>query len=168
MPASSPSYVTRRGTRNRMWNSSGTFSRRPNGGSGSRSYANVGHAMFRPLATACGGFMSTRSTSVNSGNKVSWGLAALFLANPAAVVAELRGIAEDSVHRTISRQDLVEQLRRRGLPLRHLLNSEHAVPAVQAATDRFLDSARLKLIQRRLVSKAAAKTLLSRLDRNSE
>ena len=97
-------------------------------------------------------------------DKVSWGLAALFLANPAAVVAELRGIAEDSVHRTISRQDLVEQLRRRGLPLRHLLNSEHAV-AVQAATDRFLDSARLKLIQRRLVSKAAAKTLLSRLDR---
>ena len=98
-------------------------------------------------------------------DKVSWGVAALFLANPAAVVAELRGIAEDSVHRTISRQDLVEQLRRRGLPLRHLLNSEHAVPAVQAATDRFLDSARLKLIQRRLVSKAAAKTLLSRLDR---
>ena len=98
-------------------------------------------------------------------DKVSWGVAALFLANPAAVVAELRGIAEDSVHRTISRQDLVEQLRRRGLSLRHLLNPEHAVPAVQAATDRFLDSARLKLIQRRLVSKAAAKTLLSRLDR---
>ena len=98
-------------------------------------------------------------------DKVSWGVAALFLANPAAVVAELRGIAEDSVHRTISRQDLVEQLRRRGLPLRHLRNPEHAVPVVQAATDRFLDIARRKLIQRRLVSKAAAETLLSRLDR---
>ena len=38
-------------------------------------------------------------------DKVSWGVAALFLANPAAVVAELRGIAEDAVHRTISRQE---------------------------------------------------------------
>ena len=92
-------------------------------------------------------------------------MAALFLAKPAAVVAALRGIAEDSVHRTISRQDLVEELGRRGFPLRHLRNPEHAVPAVQAATDRFLDIARRKLIQGRLVSKAAAETLLSRLDR---
>ena len=98
-------------------------------------------------------------------NKVRWGVEALFLASPTAVVAELRGIAEDSVHRTISRQELVEQLRRRGLPLRHLRNPEHAGPAVRAATDRFLDIARRKLIQRRLVSKAAAETLLSRLDR---
>ena len=47
----------------------------------------------------------------------------------------------------------------------HLRNPEHAVLAVQAATDRFSDNARQKLIQRRLVSKAAAETLLSRLDR---
>ena len=98
-------------------------------------------------------------------DKVTWGVTALFLANPATAVAELRGIAEDSVHRTISRQHLVEELRRRGLPLRHVRNPEHAVPAVQATTDRFLDIARRKLIQRRLVSKAAAETLLSRLDR---
>ena len=100
-------------------------------------------------------------------NKVRWGVKALFLANPAAVVAELRGIAEDSVHRTISRPELVEQLRRRGLSLRHLRNPEHAVSAVRAATDRFLNIAWRKLIQRRLVSKAAAETLLSRLDRVS-
>ena len=98
-------------------------------------------------------------------DKVHWGVAGLFLANPATVVAEVRGIAEDSVHRTISRQHLVEELRRRGFPLRHLRNPEHAVPAVQAATDRYLDIARRKLIQRKLVSKAAAETLLSRLDR---
>ena len=97
-------------------------------------------------------------------NKVRWGVEALFLANPTAVVAELRGIAEDSVHCTISRQNLLEQLGQRGLALRHLRNPEHAVPAVQAATDRFLDIARRKLIQRRLVSKVAAETLLSRLD----
>ena len=98
-------------------------------------------------------------------NKVSYRVEALFLANPAAVVEYLRGIAEDSVHRTISRQDLVDRLTRRGLPLRRLGNPEHAVPVVQAATDRFLDIARRKLIQRRLVSKAAAETLLSRFDR---
>ena len=98
-------------------------------------------------------------------DKVSWGVAALFLASPATIIGELRGIAEDSVHRTISRQSLVEQLRQRGLPLRHLRNPEHAVPAVQAETDRFLGIARRKLIQRRLVPKAAAETLLSRLNR---
>ena len=96
-------------------------------------------------------------------DKVHWGVTALFLANPAAVEAELRGIAEDSVHRTISRQNLVEELHRRGFPLRRLRNPEHAVPAVQAATDRFLDIARRKLIQQRLIPKAAAETLLSRL-----
>ena len=98
-------------------------------------------------------------------DKVHWGVAALFLASPAAVVSELRGIAEDSVHRTICRQDLAEELRQSGLHLRHLRNPEHAVPAVQAATDRFLDIARRKLIQGRLVSKAAVELLLSRLDR---
>ena len=97
-------------------------------------------------------------------DKVHLGVTALFLANPAAVEAELRGISEDSVHRTISRRNLVEELRRRGFPLRHLRNPEHAVPAVQATTDRFLDIARRKLIQQRLIPKAAAETLLSRLD----
>ena len=97
-------------------------------------------------------------------DKVYWSVAALFLAKPAAVVAALRGIAEDSVHRTISRQDLVEELGRRGLPLRQLRSPEHAAPAVQAATDRFLDIARRKLIQGRLVPKTAAETLLSCLD----
>ena len=97
-------------------------------------------------------------------DKVRWGVTALFLANPAAVEAELRGIAEDSVHRTISRQNLVEELRRRAFPLRYLRNPGHAVPAVQAATDRFLDIARRKLIQQKLVLKAATVTLLSPLD----
>ena len=97
-------------------------------------------------------------------NKVRWGVEALFLANPTAVVAELRGIAEDSVHRTISRQDLVEQLTRRGLLLRHLRNYGRAGVAVQTATDRYLDIARRNLVQQKLVPKAAAETLLSRLD----
>ena len=97
-------------------------------------------------------------------NKVRWGVEALLLANPSAVVAELRMIAEDSVYRTIARQHLVEQLIRRGFPLRRLRNPGHAVVAVQAATDRYLVPARRRLIQQTLVPKEAAETLLSRLD----
>jgi len=97
-------------------------------------------------------------------DKVHWAAAALFLANPVAVVAELRGIVEDSVHRTISRQALVERLSRRGFSLRRLCNPGHAGVAVQTATDRYLGIARRKLIQKKLVSKAATETLLSRLD----
>ena len=97
-------------------------------------------------------------------NKVRWGVEALFLANPTAVVAELRGIAEDSVHRTISRHDLVEQLTRRGFPLRRIRNPGHAAVAVQEASDRYLIPARRKLIQRKLVPKKSAETLLLRLD----
>ena len=97
-------------------------------------------------------------------DKVNWGVTALFLANPTAVVAELRGIAEDSVHCTISHQVLIEELTRRGFPLRRLRNTGHAVVAVQAATDRYLDIARRKLIQQTLVPQGAAGTLLSGLD----
>ena len=97
-------------------------------------------------------------------DKVHWGVAALFIANPTTVVDALRGIAEDSVHRTVSRQGLVEQLARRGFPLRRLRNPWHAGVAVQTATDRYLNIARSKLIQRKLVSRAATETLLSRLD----
>ena len=96
--------------------------------------------------------------------KVRWGVEALFLANPTAVVAELRMIAEDSVHQTISRQDLIEELARSGFPLRHLRNPGHAAVAVQEATGRYLVPVRRKLIRQTLVPKAAAGTLLSRLN----
>ena len=97
-------------------------------------------------------------------SKVRLGVEARFLANPTAVVAELRRIAEDSMHRTVSREDLVEQLTRRGFRLRHIRNPEHAAVAVQEATNRYLVPARRKLIQGTLVPKAAAGTVLSRLN----
>ena len=97
-------------------------------------------------------------------DKVHWGVAALFLANPTTVVDALRGIAEDSVHCTVSRQDLVERLTQRGFSLRRLRNPGHAGVVVQTATDRYLDIARRKFIQRKFVSKAATETMLSRLD----
>ena len=95
---------------------------------------------------------------------VKWGLQALFLANPNQVLEKLRGIVEDSVHRTITRQDLVDDLFRRGYHLRRLTSPQSAGVAVRAATDRYLSSTRAGLIRQRLVPREATQTLLSRLD----
>ena len=98
---------------------------------------------------------------------VRFGVQALFVVDPGKVLAELRRIVEDSVHRTIRRRELVEQLAGRGYRLRHLRNPEDAGGAVETATNRYLDGARRKLIQQTLVPRAAAGTLLSRLEGTS-
>ena len=95
--------------------------------------------------------------------KVTWGIQASFLANPNEVADTLRGIAEDSVHRTITRRGLVDRLSQRGYPLRRLISPASAGVAVDTATDRFLDGARRKLIRKQLVPRQATQTLLSRL-----
>ena len=95
--------------------------------------------------------------------KVRWGVQARFLAQTTDVVETLRGIAEDSVHRTLRRQELVDVLALRGYRLRRLTDPAVAGDAVRAATDRFLDPARRRLIQGRLLPRAAVKKLLSRL-----
>ena len=96
--------------------------------------------------------------------KMRWGVQAIFVADPGNVMAEIRTLVEDSVHCTIARQDLVEKLAQRGYRLRHLRHPEHAGVAVETATNRYLDGARNRLIQRTLVPRVAAKTLLSRLE----
>ena len=98
--------------------------------------------------------------------KVEWGVQALFVADPRKILAQLLKIVDDSVHRGISRDDLVEELDRLGYPLRRIHSPEHALVAVKAATDLFLDNARGKLIQRKLVPREAASTLLSRMNTN--
>ena len=96
--------------------------------------------------------------------QVQWGIQAVFLADPSRVLPELLKIVEDSLHPTITRQELVEKLSRRGYRLRHLTRPGNAGVAVEAATDRYLDGARSRLIQQKLVPRAAAGTLLSRLN----
>ena len=96
--------------------------------------------------------------------QVRWGVQAVFLAAPSRVLPELLKIVEDSLHRTITRQDLVEELSQRGYRLRQLTRPENAGVAVEAATDRYLDGTRSKLIQQKLVPREAAGTLLSRLE----
>ena len=95
--------------------------------------------------------------------KVRWGVQALFLASPNNVVEALRAIAEDTVHRTITRQQLVDQLSQRGYCLRRLTSPTSAGDAVRSTTDRFLDGARRRLIRQRLVPREASKALMQRL-----
>ena len=96
-------------------------------------------------------------------NKVRLGLQVLFLTDPGKVLERLRSIVSDSVHHTISRQALVDELARRGYQTRRLLSSRQASVAVQEATDWYLNGARSKLIRQTLVPRAAAQTLLLRL-----
>jgi hypothetical protein len=51
---------------------------------------------------------------------VTWGLRALFLSNPISVCNELRALAEDSVHKTLTRGDLLNHLVSLGHQLRRL------------------------------------------------
>ena len=96
-------------------------------------------------------------------DKVRWGAQALFLGDPGKVLTKLRAIVEDPVHRTITRQGLVDELSRCGYRMRRLPRPEHASVAVREATDRYLAGARRRLIRETLVPRAAAETLLSRL-----
>ena len=100
-------------------------------------------------------------------NKVRWGVQSLFLTNPNDVLATLRTIVTDCVHRTITREGLVDQLRQRGYQLRNVINPASAEVAVRTATDRYLSGARARLIRKRLVPRDAAKTLVARLAASS-
>ena len=91
------------------------------------------------------------------------GVQTLFLGDPDKVREKLRAIVEGSVHHTITRQALVDELSRRGYPMRRLRSPERAGVAVREATDRYLNGARQRLIRQKLVPRAAAETLLSRL-----
>ena len=95
--------------------------------------------------------------------KVRLGVQTLFLGDPDKVRAELWAIVEGSVHHTITRQDLADELSRLGYPMRRLRSPERAGVAVREATDRYLNGARQRLIRQKLVPRAAAETLLSRL-----
>ena len=96
--------------------------------------------------------------------KVQWGVQALFLADPNVVEAELRKIVEDSVHATIDRDGLVQRLEERGHGLRKLCDPHDALNAVGSATGRYLTDVRSRLIQRRLVKRAATQDILCRIE----
>jgi len=88
---------------------------------------------------------------------------ALFLADPKLVCSELRAIALDSVHKTITRDDLVGRLKERGFVLRRLVDGADATAVVMEATTRYLEGTRPRLILNMLFPRAATDTLMSKL-----
>ena len=97
-------------------------------------------------------------------SRVRWGLQSLFVADPDRVRVALLAILADSPQRTLTPRQLVERLARRGYRPRRLDDPGRAGDAVAAATDRYLDGARQRLIQGAALPRKAAETLRARLE----
>ena len=98
--------------------------------------------------------------------RVRFGLNALVLADPSMVAQALWKIADDSIHKTVTRDELIRNLERQGFKLRRLTNSAAAPALIAQVTDRYLDGARRKLIQKAVIPRPATQTLLKRLQEN--
>ena len=96
--------------------------------------------------------------------KVRLGVQILFLSQPAVIVALLRTIVEDSVHRTWTRSALLQELEARGHPKRRVVSLQSALAAVEEATDRYLYGERPRLIHDMLIPRTATQTLLSAME----
>jgi hypothetical protein len=94
---------------------------------------------------------------------VQWGLRALFLADPAAVSTELWKIADDCIHQTLTRQDLVNRVERRGFRLRRLVRTASAPALIAEVTNRYLSTARSRLIRRSMIPRPATRELLKQI-----
>jgi hypothetical protein len=99
---------------------------------------------------------------------VTWGLRALFLSNPISVCNELRALAEDSVHKTIIQDKLVNYLAVRGYRLRTLRKPETASGLVHEVTEQYLTDVRKKLIRKTLLPRGATQGLLSCIAENAQ
>ncbi len=101
------------------------------------------------------------------GTKVRLGVQVLFLTRPAVIVAELRTIIADSVHRAWTRSALLQELEARGHQMRRVLSPESALAAVKDATDSYLDGTRSRLIHNTLIPRASTQTLLSSMEESA-
>ncbi|MCX6602225.1 MAG: hypothetical protein NTV52_01375, partial [Acidobacteria bacterium] len=99
----------------------------------------------------------------NLSERARIGAQALFLADPNDVCAALRTIALDSVHNTVTRDGLIEQLKERGFTLRRLVDGASATAVVTAATTEYLEGTRRRLIRHVLLRRAATYSLISKL-----
>ena len=87
-------------------------------------------------------------------DKVGWGISALFLGSVDRLCDLLAATADDAVHRTIGRDDLLGQLREAGFLLREVRSPQAARQAVVDATERYLAGVRRNLIQGSLLPRA--------------
>lgn len=98
--------------------------------------------------------------------QVRSGLPALFLANPEDVIAVLARIVDKSVHRTWTRQSLVEHLLHRGYRLRRVTNAENAVRAIESVTADYLQGAQSRLIRGKMLPRATTEAALEHIERD--
>lgn len=96
-------------------------------------------------------------------DQVRWSLRALFLADTDHVLAELRCVADDSVHKTVTRNALVDRLAKRGYTLRRLARIEAAPALIGELTSRYLARVQNSLIGKSLIPRAATRLLLERI-----
>ena len=93
---------------------------------------------------------------------------ALFLERPETVLAELRSIVLDSVHQTLTRDDLITSLRDSGIQLRRISKSARCSNVVRQATDAYLESIRRKLIGGTLIPREAVESLCQKVLASTE
>ena len=98
--------------------------------------------------------------------KVRLALLSQFLASPREMEEVLARIIDKSVHRTWTRQDLIEHLRRRSYPLRRVTNSENAVPAIESVTTDYLEAARSRLIHGKLQPRSTTEDVVQHIQRD--
>ncbi len=93
-------------------------------------------------------------------------LLALFLAKPNNVCDALRSFAEDSIHKDISRKDLISHLQSKGFTLRQLTQPNDAPSLIDEATNRYLEVTRRNLIQDPLIPRSSTQELLAKTREN--
>jgi hypothetical protein len=96
-------------------------------------------------------------------DNVTWGLRALFLSDPISICNELRALAEQSVHKTLTRDDLLSHLAARGHHLRRLRKPDAASALVHEVTEQYLTGVRKKLIRKTFIPREATQLLLSQM-----
>ncbi len=93
-------------------------------------------------------------------------LSVRFLAKPNNVCDALRSFAEDSIHKDISRKDLISHLQSKGFTLRQLTKPNDAPSLIDEATDRYLEVTRRNLIQDSLIPRSSTQELIAKLKEN--
>ena len=99
--------------------------------------------------------------------QVRGSLSARFLTKPGRVSDTLRSIAEDSTHRTITCDDLISELQRKGFSFRQLTKPDDAPTLVVGVTDHYLETTRRRLIQGALIPRSSTQDVLAKINENA-
>jgi len=106
-------------------------------------------------------FLTIDETSIEK--QVQESLLARFLTEPSSVCDSLRSLAEDSIHRTINRDDLTSYLQSKDFRFRRLSKPTDAPALVAAATAHYLKTTRRWLIQDTLIPRSSTQDLLVKI-----